>query len=88
MCQDTETVLVEEDSADTRRVPMQTPRGYGYRVVTAKDGEAAAHAARPARPRLIVMDPHMPVLDGPGAPAGCPVSTGSRPSPPPPSTPS
>ena len=58
------TILVVEDSADTRDVLIQTLWGYGHRVFTAKNGEEAIRVARRARPDLIIMDLNMPVLDG------------------------
>lgn len=42
-------------------------QGRGYRVLTADNGERAIETAALARPDLIIMDIHMPELDGFGA---------------------
>jgi CheY-like chemotaxis protein len=60
----TKTVLVAEDSADTRAVLARVLTSFGYHVVEAADGEAAVEAARRVCPDLILMDLNMPVLDG------------------------
>lgn len=58
------TVLVVDDSADTRAVLRRTLAYYGYRVVEAADGREAVEVARSECPDLIVMDLNMPVMDG------------------------
>ena len=58
------TVLVAEDSADTRAVLRQVLASYGYRVVEAADGGEAVETAVRVCPDLVVMDLNMPVLDG------------------------
>ena len=58
------TVLVAEDSEDTRRVLSLELRHRGYRVITAADGREAVETALVAHPDLILMDLHMPCLDG------------------------
>ena len=58
------TVLVAEDSEDTRRVLSLELRHRGCRVITAADGREAVEMALTARPDLILMDLHMPRLDG------------------------
>jgi len=58
------TVLVVEDSEDTRRVLSLELRHRGCRVVTAADGFGAVEAALAARPDLILMDLNLPGLDG------------------------
>ena len=58
------TILVAEDSADTRAVLCRTLAYRGYRVVEAADGQAAVELARQVCPDLVVMDLNMPVLDG------------------------
>ena len=57
-------VLVAEDSEDTRHVLSMELRHSGCRVVTAADGREAVETALLARPDLILMDLHMPRLDG------------------------
>jgi CheY-like chemotaxis protein len=58
------TILVAEDSADTRAVLRRALASCGYHVVEAADGLAAVEAALSECPDLIVMDLNMPVMDG------------------------
>ena len=58
------TVLVAEDSADTRAVLRRMLASYGYRVVEAADGREAVEAAVQLCPDLVVMDLNMPIMDG------------------------
>jgi two-component system, cell cycle response regulator DivK len=58
------TVLVAEDSKDTRTMLRRAFELKGYRVFEAEDGQEALEMARRYRPSLIVMDLNMPVLDG------------------------
>ncbi len=58
------TVLVAEDSLDTRIMLKRAFELKGYRVFEAEDGQQALDVARRYRPSLIIMDLNMPVLDG------------------------
>lgn len=58
------TVLVAEDSQDTRVMLKRAFELKGYRVFEAEDGQEALDVARRCRPSLIVVDLNMPVLDG------------------------
>jgi two-component system, cell cycle response regulator DivK len=58
------TVLVAEDSTDTRIMLKRAFELKGYHVVEAEDGQQALDMARRYRPNLIVVDLNMPVLDG------------------------
>ena len=58
------TVLVAEDSFDTRIMLKRAFELKGYRVFEAEDGQQALNLARRFRPSLIVIDLNMPVLDG------------------------
>jgi two-component system, cell cycle response regulator DivK len=58
------TILVAEDSADTRAVLCRVLASYGYRVVVAADGSEAVEVALRECPDLVVMDLNMPVMDG------------------------
>ena len=58
------TVLVAEDSRDTRIMLKRAFELKGYRVFEAENGEQALQMARRYRPSLIVIDLNMPVLDG------------------------
>jgi len=58
------TVLVAEDSCDTRIMLKRAFELKGYRVVEAEDGKQALEMAKRYNPSLIVIDLNMPVLDG------------------------
>lgn len=58
------TVLVAEDSQDTRIMLKRAFELKGYKVFEAEDGQQALEIARRYRPSLIVIDLNMPVLDG------------------------
>jgi CheY-like chemotaxis protein len=58
------TVLLAEDSEDTRHVLSLELQHRGCRVVTATDGREAVETALVARPDLILMDLNMPRMDG------------------------
>jgi CheY-like chemotaxis protein len=58
------TVLVAEDSTDTRIMLKRAFELKGYRVFEAEDGRQALDIARRYHPSLIVVDLNMPVLDG------------------------
>jgi CheY-like chemotaxis protein len=63
-----ELVLVADDEAAIRAITRQTLEAYGYRVLTAADGQEAlelfeAHRGEVA---LVLTDMMMPRLDGPG----------------------
>jgi CheY-like chemotaxis protein len=58
------TVLVAEDSTDTRIMLKRAFELKGYRVFEAENGREALEITRRQRPSLIVMDLNMPVVDG------------------------
>jgi len=58
------TVLVAEDSEDTRIMLKRALELKGYHVLEAEDGQQALDMTRQYRPSLIVIDLNMPVLDG------------------------
>jgi len=58
------TVLLAEDSQDTRNMLKRAFELKGYKVLEAEDGQEALDMARRYRPSLIVIDLNMPVLDG------------------------
>lgn len=57
-------ILVAEDSDATRGVLCEILRAFGYEVVAVGHGLAAVEAARDGAFDLVLMDCHMPVLDG------------------------
>ena len=58
------TVLIADDYAAGRELVRTVLEGSGYAVLEAVDGEDALRKARQNRPDLIMLDLHMPVLDG------------------------
>jgi two-component system cell cycle response regulator DivK len=58
------TVLLAEDSQDTRSMLKRAFELKGYRVFEAADGLEALDMAKRCKPSLIVIDLNMPVLDG------------------------
>jgi len=58
------TVMVVDDYADTRHVVRWMLEQKGYRVLEAVNGEDAIAVAARERPRVILMDLAMPLLDG------------------------
>src|ERR1041385_6160461 len=58
------TVLVAEDSPDTRSMLKYAFELKGYRVLEAEDGQQALEIAKSQRPSLLIIDLNMPVLDG------------------------
>jgi CheY-like chemotaxis protein len=57
-------VLVVEDHADTREIYAWCLEAAGWRVDTVTNGAEAISFAAAFRPDVIVMDLHMPLLDG------------------------
>jgi CheY-like chemotaxis protein len=58
------TVLIAEDSRDTRIMLKRAFELKGYSVIEAEDGNEALEALNESRPNLIVIDLNMPVIDG------------------------
>ena len=58
------TVLIAEDSHDTRVMLKRAFELKGYSVIEAEDGNEALEAVNETRPSLIVIDLNMPVVDG------------------------
>lgn len=57
-------VLYVEDNAENRRLVRLILESEGYEVVEAEDGSAAVESALRHTPDLILMDMHLPKLDG------------------------
>lgn len=62
--EDRKTVLLVEDSDDTRRIYSAFLQHHGYRVLEAANGREGIQLARAERPDIIVMNLSMPVIDG------------------------
>jgi CheY-like chemotaxis protein len=60
----TSSLLVVEDEANSRDLMAQFLTSKGYRVRTAADGAQALVAVQEEPPQLIVLDLHMPVMNG------------------------
>jgi two-component system, cell cycle response regulator DivK len=61
------TILVVDDFDDTRLLLKTWLEKRGFNVAEAENGNDAVTAAQAVRPDLIIMDMHMPELDGLGA---------------------
>jgi len=57
-------VLVADDKDTGRELVRTVLENSGYQVFEASDGEAAVAEARRIHPDLIILDIHMPGLDG------------------------
>jgi two-component system, cell cycle response regulator DivK len=60
----TETILLVEDTEDNRFMMRRLLEMSGYRVVEATNGEEAVRLAESERPDVILMDLSLPVIDG------------------------
>lgn len=60
----TSTILVIEDSADTRQLISSILRHAGYNVIEAEDGVEGFLKASGGYPDLIIMDLALPEMDG------------------------
>lgn len=58
------TVLVADDKAPGRELVRTVLERFGYKVFEAGDGEEAVVEALRIHPDLIILDIHMPGLDG------------------------
>ena len=57
-------ILVADDDAATREVLSLALTEEGYEVQTTPDGAAALSAAVERQPALILLNAHMPIMDG------------------------
>ena len=58
------TVLVADDKATSRELVRTVLEDSGYLIIEAGDGLEALRTARESKPDLILLDLHMPGLDG------------------------
>jgi two-component system, cell cycle response regulator DivK len=58
------TVLIADDKATSRELVRTVLEKSGYTVAEASDGIEALRNARELKPDLIILDLHMPGLDG------------------------
>jgi two-component system, chemotaxis family, chemotaxis protein CheY len=59
------SVLIVDDDRETSDVVAALLRGAGYTVETAVNGHEGLVLLRRVRPALILLDVHMPIMDGP-----------------------
>lgn len=59
-----EKILIVEDNNKNRLLIVDVLKYHGYEVIEAKNGEEGIRMAKENRPDLILMDLHMPVMDG------------------------
>lgn len=57
-------ILVAEDMAGSRELIRTVLEDCGYEVIEAPDGRAAIGQAERSMPDLVLLDLHMPILDG------------------------
>lgn len=57
-------LLIVDDDKDLLTVLKSRFEAKGYRVLTARDGDAALDLFRDRRPEVVLMDVRMPRLDG------------------------
>src|SRR5579863_843614 len=57
-------VLIADDKATSRELIRTVLEGSGYAVSEANDGLEAVRCARELNPDLVILDLHMPGLDG------------------------
>jgi CheY-like chemotaxis protein len=62
--QEAPKILVVDDHPDNRDWLMKLLRSIGFSVQSADNGESAIQSWKEWSPRLILMDVHMPVMDG------------------------
>jgi two-component system, cell cycle sensor histidine kinase and response regulator CckA len=63
----TETILMAEDHESIREMARQTLLSFGYRVLSACDGEEALRLCENEVPAMAILDVVMPKLGGPAA---------------------
>ena len=59
-----ELILVVDDEPKVARLARDYLEKYGFRVITAADGNTALQMARQEHPALIVLDLMLPGMDG------------------------
>jgi CheY-like chemotaxis protein len=60
----TRTILIADDTEKGRELVKTVLEGSGYLVIEARDGLEAVASARTHTPDLIILELHMPGLDG------------------------
>ena len=60
----TASILIADDNPNNLKVLSDTLIGFGYEVRVAMNGKAAVDSIQTQAPDLILMDIHMPEMDG------------------------
>jgi two-component system cell cycle response regulator DivK len=60
----TKRILIVEDEEDNRRILRDLLHASNYQLTEVENGEDAIAAVKRERPDLILMDIHLPVMDG------------------------
>jgi len=58
------TILIADDKPTGRELVRTVLENSGYSVIEAADGPEALQLARETAPDLIILDLHMPIIDG------------------------
>jgi CheY-like chemotaxis protein len=58
------TILIADDKPTGRELVRTVLENSGYAVIEASDGKEALRVARESSPDLIILDLHMPEIDG------------------------
>lgn len=58
------TILVAEDTEDSRQLMKVILEMFGYLVLEAEDGQQAIESVAKYHPDLVLMDISMPIMDG------------------------
>jgi CheY-like chemotaxis protein len=61
---DPKSILIVDDCADTRRIFSTILQFAGYRVITGRDGVEAIRLAEAFSPAAVIVDLHLPKMDG------------------------
>ena len=57
-------ILVAEDDLPSRELLVEILTGWGYEVIQASNGREALQKVEESRPDVVLLDIHMPELDG------------------------
>jgi len=58
------TILIADDNPENLKILSETLSGSGYEIRVAMDGRAAVESAAALTPDMILLDIHMPEMDG------------------------
>ncbi|MDD4894616.1 MAG: response regulator [Candidatus Omnitrophica bacterium] len=58
------TIMLVDDELDLLKVTSFRLKRAGYEVVTAVDGQAALDLLKGNKPDLVLLDVHLPIIDG------------------------